>query len=225
LPPEKPTMLAREMALTFYYGSGSPYSWRVFFALEHKGVPHEPNVLSFSQREHLSPEFLAINPRHQVPAIVDDGFALYESNAILEYLEERFPGPKLFPGDLRARATTRRLIAEIDNHLLGYGDVFRDQLFFKSDPATVDSEALAGARRGVLEEWARFAGELRGDFLRGELSAADFALYPALAMAARYDKKRPELKLVDSIPTGLKAWMGRIEALPYFDKTYPPHWR
>jgi glutathione S-transferase len=219
-------MLAREMALTFYYGSGSPYSWRVFFALEHKGVAHEARVLSFSQREHHSPEFLAINPRHQVPAIVDDGFALYESNAILEYLEERFPGPKLFPGDLRTRATTRRLIAEIDNHLLGHGDVFRDQLFFKSDPATVDTDALAGARRGVLEEWARFERELQGDFLRGgELSAADFALYPALAMAARYDKKRPELELVASIPTGLKAWMGRIEALPYFDKTYPPHWR
>jgi len=141
-------------------------------------------------------------------------------------LEERFPGPKLFPGDLRTRATTRRLIAEIDNHLLGHGDVFRDQLFFKSDPATVDTDALAGARRGVLEEWARFERELQGDFLRGgELSAADFALYPALAMAARYDKKRPELELVASIPTGLKARMGRIEALPYFDKTYPPHWR
>lgn len=218
-------MLAREMALTFYYGSGSPYSWRVFFALEHKGVAHEAKLLSFSQREHLSPEFLAINPRHQVPAIVDDGFALYESNVILEYLEERFPGPKLFPGDLRARATTRRLIAEIDNHLLGYGDVFRDQLFFKSDPATVDTDALAAARRGVLGEWARFAGELQGDFLRGELSAADFALYPPLAMAARYDKKRPELELAASIPAALQAWMKRIEALPYFDKTYPPHWR
>ncbi len=213
------------MALRFYYGSGSPYSWRVFFALEHKGVPHEPTLLSFSAREHLTPEFLAINPRHQVPAIVDEGFALYESNAILEYLDERFSGPKLFPGDARSRATTRRLIAEIDNHLLGYGDVFRDELFFKSDPATADTNALSAARRGVLEEWARFDAELQGDFLRGELSAADFALYPALAMAPRYDKKRPELGLAAAIPARLQAWMKRIEALPYFEKTYPPHWR
>ncbi len=87
------------MALTFYYASGSPFAWRVWLALEHKQLAYEHKMMSFSAGDLKKPEFLAINPRHKVPAIVDDGFALYESQAILEYLEERHPArPSLFPG-------------------------------------------------------------------------------------------------------------------------------
>jgi len=51
------------MPLTFYYGSGSPYSWRVWFALEHKRIPYELKVLSFSAGDLKKPEYAAINPR------------------------------------------------------------------------------------------------------------------------------------------------------------------
>ena len=80
------------MAITFYWGSGSPPSWRVALALEHKTLPYESRLLSFSGGEHKSKEFLAVNPRGKVPAIVDDGFALWESSAIVEYLDQRYPG-------------------------------------------------------------------------------------------------------------------------------------
>ena len=80
------------MAIVFYYGSGSPYAWNVQLALEHKALPYERRVLSFSAGDTRKPEFVAINPRHRVPTIVDDGFALYESNAIVEYLDEQYPG-------------------------------------------------------------------------------------------------------------------------------------
>ena len=97
------------MPLMFYYGSGSPYAWRVWLALEHKGIAYEQRVMSFSVGDLRKPEFLAINRRGRVPAIDDDGFALFESVAIVEYLDEKYGGPRLFPGDARSRALVRRL--------------------------------------------------------------------------------------------------------------------
>lgn len=106
------------MALTFYYGSGSPYAWRVWLALEHKGIPYDFKLLSFSEGDTRKPDFTAVNPRQKVPAIVDDGFALYESVAIMEYLEERWPDrPRLYSAALRERAVQRRLALEADDYL------------------------------------------------------------------------------------------------------------
>jgi len=96
------------MALTFYYASGSPYAWRVWLALEHKGIPYGMKTLSFDAGDLNKPEFLKLNPRHRVPVIVDDGFVLYESAAIVEYLEDREPGePRLFSERLPLRAHAR----------------------------------------------------------------------------------------------------------------------
>lgn len=64
------------MALTFYYGSGSPYAWRVWLALEHKAIAYDLKTISFSAGDLKKPEFLKINPRHKVPAITDDNLAL-----------------------------------------------------------------------------------------------------------------------------------------------------
>jgi len=91
------------MSLTFYYGSGSPFAWKVWLTLEHKGIAHEAKRLSFDKEETRSPEFLKVNPRAQVPAILDDGFALAQSNAICEYLEERYPDKPLMPDRPYAR--------------------------------------------------------------------------------------------------------------------------
>src|SRR4051812_28625531 len=104
------------MSIAFYYGSGSPMAWRVWLALEHKRLPYDFHLLSFSAGDLQKPEFLAINPRHKVPVIVDDGFSLYESTAIIEYLEQRYPdsGEPLFPRDARAAALVRRTIQEAD---------------------------------------------------------------------------------------------------------------
>src|ERR1700690_4131634 len=51
------------MALTLYWGSGSPFSWRVLLALEHKQLPYESQVLHFDKQEHQSPQMLKMNPR------------------------------------------------------------------------------------------------------------------------------------------------------------------
>ena len=106
------------MALGFYYGAGSPYTWRVWLALEHKQIPHELKLMSFSDGDLKKPEFRAINPRGKVPSIIDDGFVLYESAAIVEYLDQQYPasGKPLFPGNTRDQATVRRMVCEADNY-------------------------------------------------------------------------------------------------------------
>jgi glutathione S-transferase len=215
------------MALTLYYGSGSPYAWRAQLALEHKALPYELKVLSFSAGDTRKPEFLALNPRHRVPVLVDGEFVLYESNAIVEYLDEAYPGrgAPLFPGDAKARAIVRRLILEIDN----YSDKATDQLLdqaFAVKPDERDAKKIAEGRQSVIDELAMISKSMRGDFLAGPLSAADFALYPLVAFLFRAEKvKLPDLDANGMLTPQLRAWKARIEALPYLDKTVPPHWR
>ena len=69
------------MALEFYWGSGSPYSWRVLLALEYKGVPYESHVLQFSKQEHKSPQMLRMNPRGRVPVLRDGDFVVSTSRS------------------------------------------------------------------------------------------------------------------------------------------------
>jgi glutathione S-transferase len=212
------------MALTFYYGSGSPFAWRVWLALEHKGIPYEFKLLSFSERDTYKPEFLAMNPRHQVPVIVDDGFAHYESAAIVEYLDELKPQPSLFPGDARRRAQLRRMVCEADQYFSEInGKLLVGVLFAK--PEEWDQAAIAKARDNLLQELALWDKAMQGDYLAGELSAADFALYPMLALSMRCEKKKPDLGLKAALPKNISTWMARVEALPYFQRTLPPHWK
>ncbi|MEQ1517941.1 MAG: glutathione S-transferase family protein, partial [Usitatibacteraceae bacterium] len=101
--------------IKFYFGSGSPYAWKVWLALEHKKLPYEAKRMTFDGGELKLPEFTAINPRQKVPALVDNGFAMYESSAMLEYLEDQYPnsGEPLWPKDAKARAVARRRAAEV----------------------------------------------------------------------------------------------------------------
>ena len=214
------------MAMTFYYGSGSPYAWRVWLALEHKQLPYEQKMMSFSAGDLKKPEFLAVNPRHKVPAIVDDGFALYESQAILEYLDERYPAPpSLFPGDLRQRALIRRIVQEADQYLILAFDPLIDQIFFTAQDKW-DLGVIEKARAKLGEELRLWEDIPLGEFMAGnEPSAADFTVYPHLALGLRLEKKKLDLDVRGAIGPKLGAWMKRIEALPYFRKTWPSHWK
>ena len=212
------------MALAFYYGSGSPYSWRVWLALEHKHVAYELKTLSFSAGDLRKPEYLAINPRHKVPAIVDDGFALYESAAVVEYLDEKYPGAKLFPGDVRQRALVRRMVGEADQYYAVAMEKLVDQVLFTPQDKW-DADKIGAGREGVAQELALWETLARGEYLAGELSAADFTLYPLVALTLRMEKRKPDLAVSGAIGPKMTAWMKRIEALPYFQKTWPPHWK
>jgi len=215
------------MSVTFYHGHGSPYAWRVWLALEHLGLPYELKVLSFSAKDQLRPDFVAINPRHQVPTIVHDGYALWESLAILEYLDEIAGGRRLYPGTAQERARIRRLIREDEEHLDRQGlTPIYDELYRKAEDDEPDRLVLDEARAKLASELDYFGGELRGDFLAGGApTAADFVLYPDIAYVKRIAAKKPASRLEGILPAPIAQWAARIEALPYFDKTFPPHWR
>ena len=120
------------MALDFYFGSGSPFAWKVWLVLEHKGIPYTAKRLSFDADETRKPEFLAINPRGRVPTIVDDGFALYESNAICEYLEEQYPQKPLLPKDAKGLAEFRKTIGTALRVMTGSALPAKDEIEVKS---------------------------------------------------------------------------------------------
>lgn len=209
------------MALTFYYGSGSPFAWRVWLALEHKGITYEQKTLSFDVGDLTRPEFRALNPRARVPVIVDDDFVLYESAAILEYLDERWPAePRLLSRDLRQRAVQRRLVREVDAYVAPAVEHLGEAVLESGS-----AEAVAAARAEVEAELARWEGAVGGDHLVGGLSAADFSLYPCVAILERYAKRRGDL--LPKVPAGprISEWMRRMAALPVVKKTWPPHWR
>lgn len=213
------------MSLTFYFGSGSPFAWKVWLALEHKGIPFEAKRLSFDNDDTKSPAFLAVNPRGRVPAIVDDGFALWESSAIIEYLEERYPEKPLLPKSVQARAVVRRIVNEADNYLYAASSELMDQAVYMTAAERV-AEKTAAAKKQMMEELNRLETYLTGDFLAGDLGLADFAAYPYVRMAQRADERSPGLGVARAeLPEKVAAWMTRIEALPYFARTIPPHWK
>jgi glutathione S-transferase len=211
------------MAVTFYYGSGSPYAWKVWLVLEHKAIPYELKLLSFDRGDTKAPAFRALNPRGTVPTITDGKVTLWESNAIVEYLEERYREKPLLPADLAARATIRRIAAEADNYLApAVGKLF-DATLYAKEP--VEPAEIAEIHRQLLEELARYDALLSGDYLVGALSLADFAVFPHARLVRRIDDRQPKNGLGDRLPKKLAAWMKRIEALPYYAKTVPPHWK
>lgn len=214
------------VSLTFYYASGSPYAWRVWLALERKQIPYEIRTLSFSAGDLKKPEFAALNPRRRVPVIVDDGFTLYESAAIVEYLDERYPrsGQPLFPADVRERAVARRLIREMDEYVAHPVEGLVGEILFKPREEWEATTILA-SRNALLAEFEYFERALADAFLAGSVGAADFTLYPLLALMLRLERFKRDLDLSAALGPKLSAWMRRVETLPYFAKTYPPHWK
>ena len=213
--------------IIFYFGSGSPYAWKVWLALEHKKLAYEAKRISFDGGDLKTAAFTAVNPRQQVPALVDQGFAMYESVAMLEYLEDQYPnnGAPLWPKDVKARAIARRRAAEVLSHI----DPLNGQLFdlvFGAGNKAPDPEAIGAWKMAMAAQLAIIETWLDDDYLAGpQLSAADFTLYPYVAFLGRIDSRKAGHELLKLAPPKLTAWMKRIQALPYFDKTYPPHWK
>lgn len=92
--------------LKFYHNPVSANSRRVWIALLEKGIPFEEVFLNLDG-DRYQPEFLEINPFHHIPVLVDDGFRVIESLAILDYLEAKYPQPSLMPSAPKAIAIVR----------------------------------------------------------------------------------------------------------------------
>lgn len=217
------------MAIKVYWGSGSMPAWRVLLGLRHKGVPYEGHMVSFSARETRTPEFLAINPRGKVPTLVHDDLVLSESLAILAWLEARFPSPALFGQSPAEVGQVWRRVMEYESHgSPAFSAVARPILLQGADAST-----LAEARPAVEDELDRLhaaVGGAAGDPLVGDrLSAADLVWYAGLRFLERA-ACRPAGAALGLAPfgarwPGLLPWAARVEAIPGFEETFPPHWR
>jgi glutathione S-transferase len=94
--------------LKFYYAPISANSRRVWITLLEKQIPFEPIIVDLDGEQFQS-EFTAINPLQRVPAIVDNGLRVFESLAILDYLEAKYPAPELMPKELDKLAIARMI--------------------------------------------------------------------------------------------------------------------
>ena len=208
--------------IRFYYGSGSPFAWRVQLALEEKGIAYDATLLSFPAGDLKKPEYLAISPHGKVPALVEDGVALYESQAILEYLEETRPTPALLPAAPKERALVR--IEELEA-VTYFSEAFRvlGGLLFFTPVEKRDEKAIAQARgnvRGLLEVLEKRASRRGGLYVMGgALTRADLTWIPFVELAGRAGVD------VEPAMPWLAVWRGRMRARPAYHKTYPPHWR
>jgi glutathione S-transferase len=201
------------MAVRFYYASGSPYAWRVWLALERKGIPYHLKTLSFDAGDLKTAEFAALNPRRRVPVLVDDDFVIYESSAVVEYIDDRWPnGPALFAAEPRKRAIQRRMVREADQYLAAIGTRY----------ATAPSEETA---KDLQQELALWEGVATNDYLAGDLSAVDLTAYPLMALLVRLASRRPDFVKDDFVGPRLSVWMDRMQALPIVQHTRPPHWK
>ncbi len=106
------------MKLYTYYRSQA--SFRVRIALNLKGLTHEDTFLHLERGDQFAPDYKALNPQMVVPTLIDGEVKLFQSLAILEYLDEKYPEPPLLPADSAARAWVRglALINIADSHPL-----------------------------------------------------------------------------------------------------------
>jgi glutathione S-transferase len=99
----------------------SPYVLSVFVTLREKGMPFEMKDVDLHRGEQRAAAFATQSLTSRVPVLVDGDFALSESSAIVEYLEDAYPAPahaRVFPADPRARARARQIMAWVRSDLM-----------------------------------------------------------------------------------------------------------
>ncbi len=197
---------------------GSPVGRSVLAALEEKGAswqlsPVAPGTLR--QDPHL-----ARHPFGRVPVLEHDGFWLYETQAILRYVDRVLPSPVLVPADARDAATMDLLMGVTDWYLfqgvctvIAFQRVVGPRLM-GTTPDEAAIEAAMPRARTVFNELARLLGGKR--FMAGEaISLADLHVGPHLAFMA----ETPEWSALTAEHRNLVDWLARMEARPSFVST------
>jgi len=130
------------------YGSDlSTYANKVRFVANALGLDYEYKKVNMREKEHLSEEFLKIHPAGKIPAIDDDGFCLFESDAIIKYLCDK-EGSELYPRDVKKRATVDQWINFVSIHVGGaVGRVVFNRVFAKYARIPVDERSLTDGLR------------------------------------------------------------------------------
>ena len=215
-----------------FWISGSPYAWRVQLALGYKDLPYVSRRMDSARQENRSPEFLELNPRGKVPVLKTGETALYESVAIIAFLDRTYPAVPLFgrTGEEHGRIWQR--VNEFENYTRDLLDVeiIRPLLrgHAKDDPEGMRaSAARAIDALGWMEQALSVAPYLAGEVI----SAADIVALPNIQMLRRVGLRSEAAEMalgledLGSRLPALAAWLSRMETMRGYEAAYPPHWR
>lgn len=179
------------MTAVLYQFWRSSASWRVRWALAIKRIPFESVVVDLGVKEQMTPEHRRRNPMGHVPALLMDGHHLAESVAIIEYLDERFPEPRLYPSDPLGRARVRQIVEHINSGI----QPLQNTAVYLQHSAERDAQhawCRHFNQRGLtaLEHLLTMLDEesgTSGPFAAGDtLTAADLCLVPQVYSARRF---------------------------------------
>ena len=199
---------------------GSPFLRAVLATLEEKRQVYRLRVMR--PGEAKSPEYLQLHPFGRVPAFEHDGFQLYETQAILRYIDAILPEPALQPADPKEVARMNQAIGINDWYL--FPEIARVIVFQRIvGPAlmglTPDEAAIAAVAPKLPTCIGALDRLLGGKaFLAGErLSLADLMLAPQLAYLAATPEGHSAMQ-----GTALETWLNRMSARPSMQATLPP---
>ena len=187
----------------------SSNSRKVRIALLEKGLEFERVNVDLSKGEQKNPEYLKIHPFGLVPALDDEGFVVYDSTIINEYLEDEYPYPPLMPEDSERRARARLMEDFHDNHFNpACVRMFRE---LRKPEAERDSKIIEQAGADLAICFDRIEKELEsGEYLAGSFSLADIAFMPNIDALERLQiQMDPKYK-------NIIAWIARLKARPSF---------
>jgi maleylacetoacetate isomerase len=173
---------------TFFRSSAS---FRVRIALNHKGLEYEPAAVSLSKGEHLETKYRSVNPQGLVPALEDGGRLLTQSLAIIEYLDEVHPGPKLLPADPLDRVYVRALSQIISCEIHPLNNL-RVRKYIKTTYQLDDEGVNAWYRHWIAEGFRAMEAFLAQERKHGkycyrdQVTLADCCLVPQVFNALLY---------------------------------------
>jgi glutathione S-transferase len=205
--------------MRLYYHPLSSNSRRVVMTAIHLDAELDLILVDLMKGEHRSSEYLQLNPNGKVPLLDDDGFYLWESHAIMQYLADKSPGQTLYPHEIRARADVNRWLFWSAYHFTpAVGFISRERVSKKMvggsggpDPAEIErGEGLLTAAARVLD--AHLAG--RRWIVQDNLTLADLAIASPLmhASAAQLPVMGYE---------SLQAWFSRVRSLDAWKRSGP----
>ena len=154
---------------------------KVLAVLAEKGAPADLQVVDFAKGEHKLPAHLAFQPFGQLPAIDDDGFVLYESRAIMRYLDEKLEGTSLTPKDAKQRALMEQWISvEMSNFTPTAMKIVYQRVFHPMFGKPVDEEVVSAARTELAKTIAIMETQLgKTSYLTGDApTLADIGFLP-----------------------------------------------
>jgi glutathione S-transferase len=213
-----------------YWAAGSSFCWRVLLALEHKRLAWRSHLMQPEFHEHKSPQMLAMNPRGRLPVLRDGDYVVFESLAVLYYLERKYPQQPLFGGSAEEGAVIMRVINEFQAYI--EGDLMRLVTELQA-PVPRFGEPLTRAMHTVAREARTIEARLsKGDWIVGDApSAADIAIYPCIRLLHRALLRPGAQELASRfLPAEvhypqLARWLQRMESLPGYANTLPPGWQ